>query len=503
MGRHSEGHGGLCPGMNFSFQHAVGIDMGDGTLKAVELVRRGRRVKLLRYWRVPYYMQQDPESSLEEALRKISSQIGSRTRVIVGDVAGIVRSHTYRVPTMEDRRTAELIRYEVVRDTGVAAEDLLIAHKARKGVEEQPVLSVSMTKADARKRETELRSAGVSWDDLEASAVAMSSFVEFEMPWGGDRIILGVGETSTELVLLTNLGLWTRQLPFGLADNSDIEVLAERLKGEVDSACSFLLPGDRTFDPKDLVLTEEGSLEAPLTRALKSAFGIDVVRMSKFDRVITNRELDRAQQRQHETLAMSKAFGLALSGLQLGRFRCPIITKNSHRESHRRLPAIAATVFLSAAGIVAATENARHQVKTFNGTLPIHLEGEMQDLAVLWGNTLNELKVQETRAHTLRSLAERRKSTSVVRKALVILAPLIKDRGEAALHLDNLWYTPSQPSRPGNLRLTLFVDPSFDSELEKRLHDLYSPLFESVRVRGPEPAPEAGRSRFVVEISLP
>jgi hypothetical protein len=71
------------------------------------------------------------------------------------------------------------------------------------------------------------------WDALETPGFALASFIELEMPRGRDRILVAVGELATELVLLTERGLWMRHLPLGLADDPDPAALAERLTQEI------------------------------------------------------------------------------------------------------------------------------------------------------------------------------------------------------------------------------------------------------------------------------
>ena len=49
---------------------SLGVDVSDGTLKAVLLARRGRRVSLLRAWRVGYGHEPDPVQGGLGALAK-------------------------------------------------------------------------------------------------------------------------------------------------------------------------------------------------------------------------------------------------------------------------------------------------------------------------------------------------------------------------------------------------------------------------------------------------
>ena len=57
--------------MSLLSRSAIGIDVSDGTLKAVKLTRRGRRIRLVRTWRVAYYHEDgDPGANALDALTR-------------------------------------------------------------------------------------------------------------------------------------------------------------------------------------------------------------------------------------------------------------------------------------------------------------------------------------------------------------------------------------------------------------------------------------------------
>jgi hypothetical protein len=58
----------------------------------------------------------------------------------------------------------------------------------------------------------------VPWDDLEAPGLALAAYVDLERRSRGDRVMLGVGRTASQLVIQSAGGLWTRHLPLGLRD---------------------------------------------------------------------------------------------------------------------------------------------------------------------------------------------------------------------------------------------------------------------------------------------
>ncbi len=482
---------------------AFGIDVGDGTLKVVKLTRRGGRVKLTRTWRLPYYLSPgNIADAAIEALEEIRPHIDSAARIVVAAPNQSASVHTYTVPTLESERSEDLARYEVLRDVDVPVEDLLIRHRIRKGTVEQQVHTFALQRTHVARWTSALHARGIPCDDVQVVGAALASFIEAERPWGKDRVLLAVGAIATELVLLTEGGIWTRHLPFGVADEEDLEHLALRLSGEIGAAVTKLLPNDRPFEPKDIVLTEEGALQSGLITALEAATGRDVTRISELTRVATGK-MDWDRRSPAETLAMGKAFGLAMAGFGTGRFWAPMLDGNPQREAARRVPLATAAVFISALGIFAVTEQSRRHVAEINNTLPVQLSGNYQDLSNSWRQIIAERDTARTEANALLDIGKRRTETFAVRRALDIMSPMLSMRGGSQLHVEKVWLSTSRPGLPGTLTLTIHADPRFDEELGDKLQRAYRPAFQTVRVRGPDAAPLEGLSRFLVEITLP
>jgi Tfp pilus assembly PilM family ATPase len=92
---------------------ALGIDVSDGTLKAVRLSRRGGRLILQHTWRLE--IAERPDAELE-ALRALVQQArpGPGTRIVISAPTRGLFSRTYTLPAMSGERVAELVRYEVL-----------------------------------------------------------------------------------------------------------------------------------------------------------------------------------------------------------------------------------------------------------------------------------------------------------------------------------------------------------------------------------------------------
>lgn len=484
---------------------SIGVDVTDGTLKAVKLVRRGRKVHLVGSWRVPYHRQTDPLQGALDALRTFASQAhpDGLTSVVVSAPDRGHFSNTYRVPTMESDRLGEMVRYEVLSQLGVPAAEATVRFHARKGVTEQQVHAVAFDPGRLQEFEQSLRAQRFPFDEIQPPGFALGSFVEHEHPLGRDRVLLGVGQTASELVLLREDGIWTRHLPFGLAGGDSHAVLAERLAAEVGSAVAHLIPDDVAFRPTDLVLTEEGALSAALTTELGRALALPVTRFGELPHISSGRRLGQGSATEAQTLAMGKAIGLALTGLGLARFPCPLVAGNPRRAASRLLPVAGLGLVLSSMGLFGLTQLSMTRADTLAATLAEDLPGEMQDLYRRSQETRAELGALQARADGLLALAGRRPAVLAVRTALTRVAEVVATRGSETLHVDSVWLAPGDPARPAVLTITLDADPSRDEALAAQLPETFRGVFTEVAVDGPREAPERSLSRWVVEISLP
>jgi hypothetical protein len=301
---------------------------------------------------------------------------------------------------------------------------------------------------------------------------------------------------------MTDGGLWMRHLPIGL-ESEDPEQLAHRLKDEIEAAVAFFLPSDRVFRPQELVLTEEGALDAHLVAPLKRELGLPITRVTELQRIHVGGRALRATPTPEQALSMAKAFGLALSGTGLARFRCPVVEGHPERAAARRLPAVAAGVLIASAALIGTGELSRHWADELQAAVPPELQAALLDRVREHAAMREQVAEAEHSAALLLDIARRRPATFQLRRVLGAVGRVAAERDGASLHLDNLWLATSEPGRPGLLSLTVLSDPRFDAALGERLGAALRVDFESVEVRGPEPAPVPEQSRWVVEIALP
>jgi Tfp pilus assembly PilM family ATPase len=481
---------------------AIGIDVSDGTLKAVELQRRGRRLTLRRTWRMPLAGDTAEERADAVAAFLRRARPAGGTRLVLPAPAEESATRTFVVPVMDAARVAELVRYELLSELGLPEEDLLIRHLARPGEGDLPVLAYALRRRRVDQAAAALRERGVDVDAWELPGFALASFVDLELPGVRDRIVLGVGRTASDLVLMAEGGLWARHLGVGL-QSATAEELAARLRAEVDAAVAALLPGDQPFRPQHVVLTEEGALDAAFAGALKKALELPLARVDTLRRMHASMLLQHDEQTPEQALSSARAFGLALAGLEVGAFRCPAVTGGARREALRLVPVVTACVLVSAATLVLLGEQARARARELQETLSIASLGDLLDRTRHRDELRQGTATAQAQADRLLALAQRRANVLLPRRALAAVSAVAGEREGQTLHLERLWLDAGEPGQAGALALTLHAAPEFDATLGERLQRALAADFADIEVHGPEPAPVEGLSQWTVKVVLP
>jgi hypothetical protein len=160
--------------MSLLGRSAVGIDLSDGTLKAVLLTRRGHRLTLRRAWRIELA---DREGAELDALAELLGSVnpGPGTRIVLSAPARDLFSRTYLVPAMESARIAELARYEVHSELADRHQDLLVRHHVRKGVSESQVHAYAIDRRQIDGFRARLAERRIAYDDLETPGFAAAA----------------------------------------------------------------------------------------------------------------------------------------------------------------------------------------------------------------------------------------------------------------------------------------------------------------------------------------
>jgi hypothetical protein len=482
---------------------AIGIDVSDGALKAVLLHASGGRLTLRRTWRLPIEPDDGPEAraaAIAELLRR--ARPGSGTRIVVSAPAEESLTRTYRLPAVEASRTDELVRYELLSELGVPDDDLVIRHVAHRSAGEHPVHVYALRRRRLAALQAALATRGLDVDDWELPGWALASFVEHELPGGRERLLLGVGQRASDLVLLSGSGLWARHLALGLQTAEPAE-LARRLAEELAAARAALLPADQPFEPQQVVLAEDGAGDAQLAGELKHLFSAPLVRIDGLRHIHASWRIAHEGQTQEQALSSARAFGLALSGLGVARYAGPAAPGSARREALRLAPAVAASVLVSCATLVLLGVAVWARAQELDSTLPGTLIDDLQDRAKQRDLLRTEISSDQAAADKLLELARRRAAVLLPRRALAALNDVTSEREGQALHVERIGISAGAAGERGLLQLTVEAATDRDATLGDRLERALRAEFPDVAVRGPAKAAVAGLSEWTIEVPLP
>jgi len=481
---------------------ALGVDVSDGTLKAALLRRNGRRVTLLRTWRAPLPEHADT-AALAEALAAFvrRARPGAGTRVVVSAPAEDSVTRTFQLPVVDAARLGELVRYELLSELGLPDDDLVIRHLARRGLGEQPVHVYALRRARLHGLQAALGARHLRPDAFELPGWALASLVEHERPAARDRVLLGVGRTASDIVLLTEVGLWARHVDLGLA-TAPPDVLATRLRDEYEASVPGLLPIDQPFRPAEAVLLEDGACDARFAAALKHALGLPVTRLDALERIESSWRLAHEGQTAEQALSSARALGLALAGVELARFRCPAAGGDPRRAAVGLLPAAALAVGLAGGSLLVLGLQARAMTRELQSTLPISLLGDLRDRARDLDAKRAAVAEAQAACDELLALARRRTAVLAARPVLAVVSEIAGERAGHALHVERAWLDSGAAGQRGLLSLTLLASPRLDEQLGERLLRGLRIAYPDVTVHGPEPAPGSELSQWTVEVGL-
>jgi type IV pilus assembly protein PilM len=191
----------------------VGLDIGAGAIKVVELARGrdGYRIARLGSARTPVGallegVAADPEK-LGAAIRAALEEAGIRHRRVVtalGSRAAVVRE--IQIPEMPEEELRNAVRFEAERYVPVAGEDLRVDYQVVEEVQEGARKQLSVLFAAARAEVVEgfvraLQVAGLGAEVLEVTAFALARVFRQEA-MEGPVLVADIGADTTEILIV-------------------------------------------------------------------------------------------------------------------------------------------------------------------------------------------------------------------------------------------------------------------------------------------------------------
>ncbi|MCC5830568.1 MAG: type IV pilus assembly protein PilM [Phycisphaeraceae bacterium] len=375
-----------------------GVEVGASAIKAVRLVRSGDQITLAEYEILPFKSvltapDNEADSEIQVNLdRFVHRHDLSRTPVVVSVPGNAAFARFAKLPPVEPKQVPAIVEFEAVQQIPFPIEQVEWDYQVFQQ-EDSPDVEVGIF-AITKERVAEIlgnyRSVGLRVDGMTLSPLAVYNALVYDRQLGEDTkglIMLDIGSTSTDLIIVEGGGIWLRTMPIG--GNNFTEVLmrafktsyqkAEKLKREAGTS-KYARQIFQAMRPvfEDLVQEIQRSLgyyqginrDAELTHVvgmgstfrlpgiqkfLKQKLQMEVSRIDGFERIAApeRQEADFAD----SAVNLVTAYGLALQGLDEARVDANILPATIVRQRlwKTKQPIIlaAASVMLLVSGLVA------------------------------------------------------------------------------------------------------------------------------------------------------
>lgn len=434
---------------------SVGIELGDGALKAVQLERRGTRLVVTRADYRPYARAEDGAvrptaglaprayATLVEFLRQAAP--GARDRVYVGYPSVATFNRLVRVPDVGRDALAQLAAFEAKRSLRGPLDDYEIRTRVlRRGAGETEVncvlFAVKRSLRDAFV--TDLAEAGLEFDNLVPSPSALALFVRYDRPAKGDRVAVSIGLMATEVVYLRRRGYAFRTLPIGIVGLPPAGAtragaarrLVDRIAAEIGKGAAFYFGGDGAFRPEAVTLLGEGASIPEIVDGFQRLYPAEVEGVGELHRLAIADGV-RGEAREH-VAKMGSALGLAIAAARAEEAEIELVPRNRARESARRLPGLAAAaLFLTVAALFAVWLDGRSRdLALAASALPA--PADVLARRAVRDQLIGELEQAQARAAALqRFVAARPRRALLLEQVTALFGPEIRTFGEVDLRL--------------------------------------------------------------------
>ena len=336
-----------------------GIEVGANAIKAVRLTRKGAEVTLEDFDVLPFKkVLTTPDLNVAEQIQVNLDLFMSnhpniaKSTVLVSVPGHMAFSRFAKLPPVDPKRIPDIVRFEAQQQIPFAIEDVEWDYQvfAREDSPDVEVGIFAITKDRISEFLENYNAVGMRVDGVSFSPVAVYNAMAYDLELGDEstgHVIMDIGTTATDVIIVDEGRLWTRTLPIG--GNNFTEALvrsfklsfpkAEDLKRkastskyarqiftamrpvfadmvqEMQRSIGFYQSINRDAQLDKLVGIGSTFKLPGLSKFLKQQLQLDVVRPTEFERV----EIDGRREAEFadHALNMFTAYGLALQGLEL------------------------------------------------------------------------------------------------------------------------------------------------------------------------------------------
>jgi len=377
-----------------------GIEVGANAIKAIRLQKRKDEIVIADYDVLPFKkILTTPDLNVNEAIQVnldqfLSRHSVSRSKVMISVPGHMAFARFAKLPPVDPKRIPDIVRFEAVQQIPFPIEQVEWDYQVF-SQPDSPDVEVgifAITKDRVNDFLENYNAVGMNVDGLTLSPLAVYNGLSYDLELNEEApgvIIMDIGATSTDVIIVEEGHLWLRTLPIGGNNFTDALIRAfklsfpkaEKLKKEAGTS-KYARQIFQAMRPvfADLVQEMQRSLgfyqslnrDAKLNKLvgvgstfrlpgmskfLKQQLQLEVTRLDGFSRarIEGKQEADFAE----HAMNMATAYGLALQGLEIQRVDSNILPENILRTRMWRAKqpwmGAAAALMVAASGLAATT----------------------------------------------------------------------------------------------------------------------------------------------------
>jgi type IV pilus assembly protein PilM len=361
-----------------TFNTVWSIDLGKASLKAVKLRRERNNIEILAVDKIDYPVGAngvDTVQQAKEALNAFKVRQDVREPVIVAHPGQGTFSRFIKVPAFEAKKLNEMVKYEASQQIPFPLEEVIwdyhLINRDYLPGEEREVGIFAVRKEAIDDFLLDFTHEGLAVEGLSLGYLGLINYVYYDLAPQEPSIVLDIGATHTDLVLIDGKRFWIRALPHsgndinkaimerfklsfheaeklklesGKAQQQAVKIFSaviqpklKELVGEIQRSSGYYRSqaGDVKF--QKLYLLGSGSKIFGIKKYLAEQLGIQVERVTTIRHFRVSRDVD-LKLLQSELPAFATAFGSALQGVGAGVCRVDLIPQEEklHKEFNRK-----------------------------------------------------------------------------------------------------------------------------------------------------------------------
>ncbi len=427
-----------------AFHTIWSVDLGKSALKAVKLRREGNSVEILAVDKVDYPLSDngvDSSAQSKEALSVFKTRNQVKDPVVVAHPGQGTFSRFIKLPAFDQKKVKDMVRYEASQQIPFPLDEViwdyhLVSREYLPG-EEREVGLFAVRKEAIDDYLLEFTQEGLSVEMLSIGYLGLLNFIKYDINPQEPSIVLDIGATHTDLILVDGERFWIRPLPHSGNDVSKAIMAkfrlafpdAEKLKietGKVPQNAEKIFKA--VIQPKLQELVQEvqrsigyyrsqagdvkfskcfllgnGSRVVGIKKFLEDSLGIPVDRVQSIGRLRVSRDVN-VKLLQTELSAFGTALGLGIQAVGAGACRVDLIPTEEklRKEIHRKRK----HVFFAAVGLLLVMVATYGILEGKKSKIESAMDDANQD-RIMKEVKANEKVVTSLEKQTSQSLAER------------------------------------------------------------------------------------------------